>query len=73
MLNVALDSDLDVFIELEKSTPDLRLRISEIAWEVGSEMDRVTSTVVTPRAELEQGAMVANPLALNVERKGIRP
>jgi predicted nucleotidyltransferase len=67
------DSDLDVFIELEESTPDLRLRISEIAWEVGFEMDRVISTVVTTRAELEQGAMGANPLALNVEREGVRP
>jgi len=67
------DSDLDVFIELEESTPDLRRRISEIAWEVGFEMDRVISTVVTTRAELEHGPMGANPLVLNVEREGIRP
>ena len=71
--DAAPDSDLDVFIELEESTPDLRQRISEIAWEVGFEMDRVISTVVTTRAELEQGAMGANPLVLNVEREGIRP
>ena len=66
-------SDLDVFIELEESTPELRQRISEIAWEVGFEMDRVISTVVTTRAELEHGAMGANPLVLNVEREGVRP
>ena len=71
--DAAPDSDLDVFIELEESTPDLRQRISEIAWEVGFEMDRVISTVVTTRAELEHGAMGANPLVLNVEREGIRP
>ncbi len=71
--DAAPDSDLDVFIELEVSTPDLRKRISEIAWEVGFEMDRVISTVVATRAELEQGAMGANPLVLNVEREGIRP
>jgi predicted nucleotidyltransferase len=71
--DAAPDSDLDVFIELEESTPDLRRRISEIAWEVGFEMDRVISTVVTTRADLEQGAMGANPLVLNVEREGIRP
>lgn len=35
----APDSDLDVFIELEKCTPELRQRISEIAWEVGFEME----------------------------------
>jgi predicted nucleotidyltransferase len=71
--DAAPDSDLDVFIELEESTPDLRRRISEIAWEVGFEMDRVISTVVTTRAELEEGAMGANPLVLNVEREGVRP
>ena len=41
-----LDSDLDVFIEVEACTPELRQRISEIAWEVGFEMGRVISTVV---------------------------
>lgn len=66
------DSDLDIFIELETCTPKLRQRISEIAWEVGFEMGRVISTVVTTRAELEQGAMGANPLVLSVEREGIR-
>ena len=67
------DSDLDVFIELENCTPELRQRISEIAWEVGFEMGRVISTVVTTRTEMEHGAMGANPLVLNVEREGIRP
>jgi predicted nucleotidyltransferase len=67
------DSDLDVFIELEACTPELRERISEIAWEVGFEMDRVISTVVTTRTELEHGAMGANPLILSVEREGVRP
>ncbi len=67
------DSDLDVFIELEACTPELRQRISEIAWEVGFQMDRIISTVVTTRAELEHGAMGANPLILNVEREGVQP
>ena len=71
--DAAPDSDLDVFIELEESTPDLRQRISQVAWEVGFEMDRVISTVVTTRSELEQGAMGANPLVLNVEREGVWP
>ena len=71
--DTAPDSDLDVFIELEACTPELRQRISEIAWEAGFEMSRVISTVVTTRLELENGAMGANPLALNVEREGIRP
>ena len=67
------DSDLDVFIELEACTPELRQRISEVAWEVGFEMDRVISTVVTTRHELEHGAMGANPLVLNIEHEGVQP
>ena len=66
------ESDMDVFIELEKCTPSLRQRISEIAWEVGFEMDRVISTVVTTRDELENGAMGASPLILNIEREGVQ-
>ena len=69
----APDSDLDIFIELAECSPELRQRISEIAWEVGFEMDCVISTLVTTRAELEQGAMGANPLILNIEREGVRP
>lgn len=67
------DSDLDVFVDLEESSPELRQRISEIAWEVGFEMDRVISTIVATRADLEDGPMGANPLVLSVEREGIRP
>lgn len=64
--------DLDVFIELEEYSPELRQRISELPWEVGFEMDRVITTEVTTRAELEHGAMAANPLVLNIEREGLR-
>ena len=69
----SLDSDLDVYIEVPRITPELRRDISEIAWEVGFEMDRVITTFVTTRVELEQGAMGANPLILNIEREGVRP
>jgi predicted nucleotidyltransferase len=71
--NAAPDSDLDIFIEVETVTPQLRQQISEIAWEVGFEMERVISTIVTTRYELERGAMGANPLVLNIEREGVRP
>ncbi len=69
--DAAPDADLDLFIELEAATPEIRERISEIAWEVGFELDRVISTVVATRDDLEQGAMGANPLLLNVEREGV--
>jgi predicted nucleotidyltransferase len=71
--NAAPDSDLDVFIEVETVSAELRRRISEIAWEVGFDADRVISTVVATREQLEHGAMGANPLMFNIEREGIRP
>lgn len=71
--NAAPDSDLDIFIEVETLTPQLRQQISEIAWEVGFEFDRVISTIVATRDQLEHGAMGANPLILNIEREGVRP
>jgi uncharacterized protein len=67
------DSDLDIFIEVETLTPELRQRISEVAWEVGFEQDRIISTIVATRDQLEHGAMGANPLMLQIEREGIRP
>jgi predicted nucleotidyltransferase/Arc/MetJ-type ribon-helix-helix transcriptional regulator len=71
--DAAPGSDLDLFIELEEVTPEIRERISELAWEVGFELDRVISTVVASRGDLEEGAMGANPLLLNVEREGVAP
>ena len=71
--DAAPESDLDLFIELEEASPELRQRIGEIAWEVGFETDRVISTLVTTRDDLEHGAMGANPLILTIEREGVRP
>jgi predicted nucleotidyltransferase len=71
--NAAPDSDLDLLIEVAAITPQLRERISEIAWEVGFEWDRVISTIVVTPDQLENGPMGANPLILNIEREGVRP
>jgi predicted nucleotidyltransferase len=71
--DAAPDSDMDVFIELEQVTPELRQRISEIAWQVGFELDQVICTVVATQEQLENGAMGASPLVLNIEREGVRP
>ena len=65
------ESDLDIFIELETVTPKLRRRISEVAWEVGLEMDRVISTLVVTREQLEHGPMGVNPIMLNVQAEGV--
>lgn len=66
------ESDLDLFIEVETITPELRQRIHEIAWEVGFEMDRVISTIVATRDQLERGPAGANPLMRTIADEGVR-
>jgi predicted nucleotidyltransferase len=65
------ESDLDVYIELDAITPQLRTRISELAWEVGFDMDTVISTLVVTREQLDSGWMGANPIISAVQREGI--
>jgi len=69
--DAAPDSDLDIYIEMESVTPQLRRQISEVAWEVGLEMDRVISTLVVTSEQLEHGPMGVNPIILNVQAKGV--
>lgn len=71
--DASLDSDLDVFIQVESITPELRQLITDIAWEVGYARDRVITTIVVTRDQLENGPFAASPLLANIEREGIRP
>jgi predicted nucleotidyltransferase len=66
------ESDLDIFIVVEKLTFEQRRRISEIAWEVGFERDRVISTFVACRDHLTVGPLAANPILQKIESEGIR-
>lgn len=66
------ESDLDIFIVVEELTSEQRRRISEIAWEVGFEMDRVISTFVTTRDQLKIGPLAANPILQKIDNEGIR-
>jgi len=66
------ESDLDVFIELETVTPILRRQISEIAWQVGFDYERVISTVVATRDQLESGPLGATALVSAIWREGVQ-
>ena len=61
------ESDLDMYIEVPLLTPSLRLRISEIAWEVGLEAGMVISTLVASG----QNPLGGQPIRLAIEREGI--
>ena len=63
--DAAPDSDLDVFIELEEATPELRQRISEIAWEVSLETGIVISTLIYSKQ------MAGQPIITAIETDGV--
>jgi predicted nucleotidyltransferase len=65
------DSDLDVYIEVPAITPELRRNISEVAWEVGFENDRVITTFVVTPEDLQTGPVGANPLVKAVATEGV--
>lgn len=64
------ESDLDIFIVVELLSPVLRRRISEIAWEVGFERDRIITTVVATPDQVARMSRLS-PLLNNIEREGV--
>jgi hypothetical protein len=69
---LAPESDLDIFVEVESLTPEIRRRFSEIAWAVGFEMDQVIPTFVATRQQVEEGMFAASPLVQTIQREGPR-
>ena len=65
------ESDLDVFIEMEKLTPEIRRQLYDIAWEIGFENDRVISLFLTTTLGLAEGLLSANPILKVIEREGV--
>lgn len=66
------ESDLDVFLVVERIDADLRERISEVAWEVGFENDVVLSTFVVTAKQLEHGPVGVSPIVRQIEEEGVR-
>ena len=65
------ESDLDVFIELEELTPQLRKQISDLAWEIGFDEDVVISTFVATSHAITDTALAANPILKTIRAEGI--
>jgi predicted nucleotidyltransferase len=65
------DSDMDVYIEVPRITPDLRRSISELAWEVGFKNSIIISTFVVTPIDIREGPAGANPLVKAVKSEGI--
>ena len=65
------DSDLDIFIEVPRISPELRRDISEIAWDVGFKNSIIISTFVVTPNDINEGPVGANPLVTAVKSEGI--
>lgn len=69
--DAAEDSDMDIFIELARLTPELRRQISDIAWEIGFDEGVVISTFVATSQAIMNSPLAANPLLKSIEAEGI--
>ncbi len=65
------DSDLDVYIEVPRISPELRRAISEIAWEIGFKNCMIISTFVVTPEGIKEGPVGANPLITAVKLEGV--
>ena len=66
------DSDLDVFVEIEKKDREIKDKISHISWEVGFENEMLISVLVFTRDELENSPLRASPIVECINEEGVR-
>ena len=59
------DSDLDLYIKGPDATPDMRRKISEIAWEVSLESGIVISTLIYSKQ------LIGQPIIKAIEMDGV--
>ena len=66
------ESDLDVFIKVDRMDRFLRTKIIDLAWEVGFEYDLVISTFIVTEQQLKTGAVGASPLMAKIAQEGVK-
>lgn len=64
-------SDMDVFVEVETATRDIRKKIAQIAWEVGFNYLVHISPLVFTREELENTPVRSSPIVRNIREEGV--
>lgn len=69
--DASADSDMDVFVKVEKNTRAARNHVRRTAWELGLEEGLVISTLVFGREELTDGPMRSSAIVQNILREGL--
>lgn len=65
-------SDMDVFLEVESISKELKEKISDIIWEVGFKNNIVISPIIFTRNEIEETPLRSSPIVKNIIEEGIR-
>lgn len=65
------ESDMDVFVEVESLTPEVKEKIHETTWAVGFKNFMVISPLVVSRFEVEQTALRSSAIIRNIAREGV--
>lgn len=65
------ESDMDVFVEVESLTLEVKEKIHETTWAVGFNNDMIISPLVVTRYEVEQTALRSSAIIRNITREGI--
>jgi predicted nucleotidyltransferase len=63
------DSDIDLLVILPTMNPATRKLVSDIAWEVGFDADKVISTFPTTKQQMDYYAIL--PFYHNVRKEGV--
>jgi len=67
----AADSDMDVFIEVERLSSADKIKIKEAAWEVSLKHGRVITPLIFTRHELVDTPLRSASIVQNILREGI--
>lgn len=65
------ESDLDIFLVLQKMTPEAERVISRLAWEVGFDAGLVITTVEYTPEQIEKTPLRESPFLKAVHRDGV--
>lgn len=65
------ESDIDVFIELDKTNYGIESQIRKIILEVNLENDTFISATIFGKKEIEEGPMSESPIYKTIMREGI--
>lgn len=65
------ETDMDVFVEVESLTPEVKEKIHETTWAIGFKNFMVISPLIVSRYEMEQTALRSSSIIRNITREGI--